>query len=73
MAVAVAAGGTDEGQPGFREIYSLHFYVGYLSDPQRIRTLYRVPDDGKLRKSFLRTMILGLIESSAGAPFFPVE
>lgn len=33
-AAGVAAGGTDEGQPGFREIYSPHFYVGYLRDPQ---------------------------------------
>ncbi|MFZ5961637.1 VOC family protein [Thalassococcus sp. BH17M4-6] len=33
-AAAVAAGGTDEGQPGFREAYGPHFYVGYLRDPQ---------------------------------------
>lgn len=33
-AAAVAAGGSDEGQPGFREAYSSHFYVGYLRDPQ---------------------------------------
>ncbi|HEV8036778.1 VOC family protein [Yoonia sp.] len=32
-AAAVAAGGTDEGQPGFRETYGPHFYVGYLRDP----------------------------------------
>ena len=31
---ALAAGGTDEGQPGFRDRYSAHFYVGYLRDPQ---------------------------------------
>lgn len=33
-AAAVDAGGTCEGQPGFRESYSPHFYVGYLRDPQ---------------------------------------
>ena len=33
-AAALAAGGYDEGQPGFRESYSAHFYVGYLRDPQ---------------------------------------
>lgn len=32
-AAALQAGGADEGQPGFREIYSPHFYVGYLRDP----------------------------------------
>ena len=31
---ALAAGGTDEGQPGFRASYGPHFYVGYLRDPQ---------------------------------------
>lgn len=31
---AIAAGGLDEGQPGFREMYGPHFYVGYLRDPQ---------------------------------------
>lgn len=31
---AVAAGGSDEGSPGFRDAYSAHFYVGYLRDPQ---------------------------------------
>ena len=31
---ALAAGGRDEGQPGFREAYGPHFYVGYLRDPQ---------------------------------------
>ena len=29
----VAAGGTDEGAPGYRAIYSDNFYVGYLRDP----------------------------------------
>ena len=31
---ALAAGGSDEGQPGFRDAYGPHFYVGYLRDPQ---------------------------------------
>ncbi|WP_170474568.1 VOC family protein [Ruegeria arenilitoris] len=30
---ALAAGGSDEGQPGFRDLYGAHFYVGYLRDP----------------------------------------
>ncbi|EBA09765.1 hypothetical protein SSE37_08153 [Sagittula stellata E-37] len=30
---ALAAGGSDDGQPGFRPIYGPHFYVGYLRDP----------------------------------------
>lgn len=33
-AAGVAAGGTDEGPPGFRASYGAHFYVGYLRDPQ---------------------------------------
>ena len=33
-AAALAAGGSDEGQPGFRAAYGPHFYVGYLRDPQ---------------------------------------
>lgn len=33
-ATALAAGGFDEGQPGFRASYGPHFYVGYLRDPQ---------------------------------------
>lgn len=33
-AAALAAGGTDEGPPGFRAVYSANFYVGYLRDPQ---------------------------------------
>ena len=33
-AAAVAAGGRNEGAPGFRAAYSAHFYVGYLRDPQ---------------------------------------
>lgn len=30
---ALAAGGSDEGHPGFRASYGPHFYVGYLRDP----------------------------------------
>ena len=33
-AAALLAGGSDEGQPGFRVAYGPHFYVGYLRDPQ---------------------------------------
>ncbi len=33
-AAALAAGGSDEGKPGFRETYGPRFYVGYLRDPQ---------------------------------------
>lgn len=33
-AAALAAGGHDEGQPGFRAAYGPQFYVGYLRDPQ---------------------------------------
>ena len=33
-AAALAAGGADEGQPGFRANYGPQFYVGYLRDPQ---------------------------------------
>lgn len=33
-AAALAAGGSNEGAPGFREAYGAHFYVGYLRDPQ---------------------------------------
>lgn len=33
-AAALAAGGSDEGQPGFRDSYGPNFYVGYLRDPQ---------------------------------------
>src|SRR3546814_8542033 len=32
-AAGLAAGGADEGAPGFRDDYSEHFYVGYLRDP----------------------------------------
>jgi len=33
-AAALVAGGSNEGQPGFRAAYGPHFYVGYLRDPQ---------------------------------------
>lgn len=33
-AAALAAGGHDEGAPGFRDAYGPRFYVGYLRDPQ---------------------------------------
>lgn len=33
-AAALAAGGSDEGPPGFRACYGPQFYVGYLRDPQ---------------------------------------
>ena len=33
-AAALAAGGSGEGQPGFRDSYGPNFYVGYLRDPQ---------------------------------------
>lgn len=33
-AAALAAGGQDEGTPGFRASYGPRFYVGYLRDPQ---------------------------------------
>lgn len=32
-AAALAAGGRNEGMPGFRAEYSAHFFVGYLRDP----------------------------------------
>lgn len=31
---ALKAGGTNEGDPGFREAYSPTFYVAYLRDPE---------------------------------------
>ena len=33
-AAALAAGGADEGQPGFRDDYGPTFFVSYLRDPQ---------------------------------------
>lgn len=44
---ALAAGGVDEGQPGFRASYGSHFYVGYLRDPQgnKIALFSNDPDE----------------------------
>ena len=46
-AAAVAAGGTDEGAPGFRANYGADFYVCYLRDPQgnKIALFSSNPDD----------------------------
>ncbi len=46
-AAALAAGGSDEGQPGFRAAYGPQFYVGYLRDPQgnKIALFSSNPDD----------------------------
>ncbi|ETA49233.1 VOC family protein [Ponticoccus alexandrii] len=33
-AAALAAGGSDDGRPGFRAAYGPRFYVGYMRDPQ---------------------------------------
>ncbi|SHG88075.1 Catechol 2,3-dioxygenase [Cognatiyoonia sediminum] len=32
-AAALSAGGSNEGSPGFRDIYGPRFFVGYLRDP----------------------------------------
>ena len=44
---ALAASGRDEGQPGFRDAYGPHFYVGYLRDPQgnKIALFSNNPDE----------------------------
>ena len=46
-AAALAAGGVDEGQPGFRASYGAHFFVGYLRDPQgnKIALFSNDPDE----------------------------
>ena len=46
-AAALVAGGSDEGQPGFRAAYGARFYVGYLRDPQgnKIALFSSNPDD----------------------------
>ena len=46
-AAALAAGGSDEGQPGFRPNYGPSFYVAYLRDPQgnKIALFSSHPDD----------------------------
>ena len=44
---ALAAGGFDEGPPGFRDAYGPRFYVGYLRDPQgnKIALFSNDPDE----------------------------
>ncbi|MEM1174353.1 MAG: VOC family protein [Pseudomonadota bacterium] len=46
-AAALAAGGTNEGKPGFRKIYSPEFFVGYVRDPQgnKVAIYSSNPDD----------------------------
>ena len=46
-AAALAAGGTDEGAPGFRADYGPRFFVGYLRDPDgnKIALYSSHPDD----------------------------
>ncbi|SHG90182.1 VOC family protein [Marivita hallyeonensis] len=46
-AAAIAAGGVNEGAPGFRASYGPQFYVGYLRDPQgnKIALFSSNPDD----------------------------
>ncbi len=46
-AAALAAGGADEGKPGFRPSYGAHFYVGYLRDPHgnKIALFCNNPDE----------------------------
>ena len=48
-AAGLGAGGTDEGQPGFRPHYSPEFYVGYLRDPQgnKVAIFSSNPDEPK--------------------------
>ena len=48
-AAGIAAGGTDEGAPGFRAQYTEHFYVGYLRDPvgNKIALFCRNPAEGR--------------------------
>ncbi|MEO0401911.1 MAG: VOC family protein [Pseudomonadota bacterium] len=46
-AAALAAGGVDEGAPGFRASYGADFYVCYLRDPQgnKVALFSSNPDD----------------------------
>ena len=48
-AAALAAGGSNEGSPGFRASYGPDFYVGYLRDPQgnKIALFSSDPNDPK--------------------------
>ena len=47
-AAGLQAGGTDEGAPGFRTLYSEHFYVGYLRDPvgNKVAIFCANPEEG---------------------------
>ena len=44
---ALAAGGSDDGSPGFRAAYGPRFFVGYLRDPQgnKVALYSSNPDD----------------------------
>lgn len=55
-AAALAAGGQDDGPPGFRDAYGADFYVGYLRDPQgnKIALFSCHPDDPR-RDGQIRT------------------
>ena len=46
-AAAIAAGGSDDGAPGFRASYGPNFFVGYLRDPQgnKVALYSSNPDD----------------------------
>ena len=46
-AAAVSAGGSTEGDPGFRPSYGADFYVGYLRDPEgnKVALFSSNPDD----------------------------
>lgn len=46
-AAALAAGGSNEGPPGFRASYGPQFYVGYLRDPDgnKIALICNNPDE----------------------------
>ena len=46
-AAALAAGGADEGAPGFRDAYGPNFYVSYLRDPDgnKVALFSSNPDD----------------------------
>ncbi|ONG53806.1 glyoxalase [Pseudoroseomonas deserti] len=49
-AAGLAAGGSDEGPPGFRDAYSDSFYVGYLRDPQRNKLALYCADPAQGRR-----------------------
>jgi len=50
-AAALAAGGSDEGRPGFRDAYGPQFYVGYLRDPQGNKIALFSSDPGEPGRS----------------------